>query len=166
MANRSFSAYTIKLGNFLRSELVKTSDLNEAGQFIRGRIYQFTKSGRSIAGREPKRLKELSSNYVDFRRKYKGPVGENFSPKRSNLTLTGQLLDALTYSIDPVKKIVKVFVANSSRNNSNISNKTLAEFVSEQGRAFMGLDTQGWKRVISILQKNIRQRLRKNLTSK
>lgn len=47
-------------------------------------------------GGQQKPLAVLSDPYVEFRRKHKSELFEDTQPKRSNLTATGQLLNAIT----------------------------------------------------------------------
>lgn len=158
--------------------------LIEIGEFTKSRIFKFTKSGKSIAGKKPKSLKRLSASYKVFRRgevtfwtdeqgrlrkgnfksKILNKTGSLFAPDRSNLTLTGQMLDSLKSFVNVGKKTVTVAPTGKRRpvgkRRRVLKNTEVAEFVAENGRPFLGLDDKGIKRVKRIVLDDIRRRIR------
>lgn len=120
------------------------------GEFAVDTIYKRTKSGKSLDRAEngkPNPIKPLSESYKKFRKKNeKYLVGEYATPKKSNLTFTGQMLDALKYKLQENKIIVYI---NSTRRKPTIpgrsekvgTNNAVAELVSEK-RPFLGIATE------------------------
>lgn len=83
-------------------------------------------------------------------------TGEFFSPSRSNLTLTGQLLNSITEgtTLDGFK----IFIPNTTRNGSKLTNAQVYEYV-KKDRPFFAL-TDGEFRILknefeSILKQKI-----------
>lgn len=128
--------------------------LAATGEFMAKRIKGFTRLGYTLAGNplNPKdnKLKALSPRYVKRRRFWPqglanppiGGVGISFSPGRSQLTASGQMLEAISYVANPSKNTVRVFVKSSTRddgeNNVDIAKKNIAD-----GRPFIGIDRVG-----------------------
>ena len=79
------------------------------------------------------------------RRKLHPGSGERFSPNRSNLTYTGQMLNAITSK--PTRSGFELQIKNTLRSDSSSSNKEIAKYVSEKGRPFFAL-TRPEQRVI------------------
>lgn len=137
-------------------------------------IYRRVKSGYgvskdSVTDPSKQRLAKLSKNYVIKRRNLAGSskgkrkntapkiqVGYAFSPGRSNLTLTGQLLEAIEYKVD--RYGFQLYISSNKRKDSTISNEQLAEYVSEK-RPFFALTTDEQR----ILERRIETEIRKIL---
>jgi hypothetical protein len=83
------------------------------------------------------RLKPLSSKYVAFRSTFSELYSQT-TPKRSNLTLTGQMLDSLRV-ISSVRGAV-VIGPKGARDDEK-TNEEIAGYVSEQGRPFLFVTT-------------------------
>jgi hypothetical protein len=146
--------------------------LEEIGKFSRERIYSFAKSGKSLFGNDdPNKIKPLSKGYINYRRKIEkvAPVGPLFSPGRSNLTFTGQMLNALIYKIK--SKAVEVFVKDSPRDESpkltdkprkgpRLTNAQVAAKLAKEGRPFIGMDRLGRERIKKIAIKELRKAIR------
>jgi len=142
--------------------------LAELAKGVKQRIYSFTKRGISLVTED--KLNPLSKSYVKWRktlgsdkpkqkRNYDGfrqkklaifkkkktimKLGDFFSPARSNLTLTGQMLDALSYELDSTKAQFSVFVKDTKRSGDEKTNKEVAVEVAKEGRPFLGLDQKG-----------------------
>lgn len=148
--------------------------LSEIAEFCRSRIYQYTKRGQSLV--QESKLQALSTGYIEYRKRLtrakksrsskktrqsgvfpsKG-FGAFFSPSRSNLTLTGQLLEALKSRVKKSSNQIEVFVENSSRSDSDLTNKEVAEKVSSDGRPFIGLDRVGRDRVRRLVIAQLRR---------
>jgi hypothetical protein len=88
-----------------------------------------------------------------------------FSPARSNLTLTGQLLDAVDSDYDSEAGTVTVFVKATSRTGAEPdepqTNAELAVKVAEEGRPFLGLDLIGRARIRRIVIAELRRQLKR-----
>ena len=157
--------------------------LTESAGYVRKRIYDFTKAGKSLV--TGSKLKELSPGYIAVRRnlgrwskkrtkrqKLTDPIlgkfvpGSFFSPARSNLTLTGQLLDALIFTIDRQRSSFTVTVndkvrkrAPNEKDGESKTNLDVARKVASDGRPFIGIDDKGEE----ILKRKIIQSLRRKL---
>ena len=134
---------------------------NKLGKMAVDMIYKRVKSGFGVnaEGLPPamttkQKLKPLSKSYIDYRSgkikffkakqghtypvegSFKKPVTGKFgSAKRSNLTLTGQMLEALGFRIQGAKIFIKV---NNKLRKDGLTNAKVAELVSEE-RPFISL---------------------------
>lgn len=169
-----------KVEIFLRDKLIDNSLTNDIGKFAKERIYSFTKAGKSLVTGGA--LNSLSAGYIKYRKSFAktnpGNTGKVFRPSKSNLTLTGQMLDALKYTARPLKKIVEVFVEPSARQplpstkkgkpaiNDPKSNAQVAEEVSKKGRPFLGPDDAGVKRIKQMIINDTRRKLKGSGISK
>jgi hypothetical protein len=108
-----------KLRSALNSGLFGPSFMASLGKLARDRIYNKTKQGYSMA--TDSKLDPLSYGYVKYRQKYQYiyNTGKFFKPERSNLTFTGQMLEALTYRLEIQKKKIIIFVKDSLRFQTN-----------------------------------------------
>lgn len=163
------SSLRIMLDKFVSSKKV----LDQIGEFSRDRIYSFAKSGKSLFGDDPKKFMSLSRGYINYRKKLEqtSQMGDLFSPSRSNLTLTGQMLDALKYKIKSGSAMVEVFVEASARNDTpqltkrpkkgpRLNNAQVAESLAKRGRKFIGMDRLGRDRIKKLIIKELRIALR------
>lgn len=160
--------------------------------FTKDLVYKRVKSGKGVNSDRSKfestnavQLKPLSKNYKRYRRTgyvtfkakkwYKSlyevvdvefyvgkpALGEFGRPDKSNLTMTGQLLSSMSFE---VKKFgFMVYIPETARRGSRITNAQLARYVSRKGRPFMNL-TAGEHRVVkSRMKSQIQKRLKKML---
>jgi hypothetical protein len=163
--------------------------INRLGQFAIDRIYKRVKSGYGVsddtsASPTQDRLKALSKSYVQFRKgkllfftnKKTGhrfaiqpgkkqsfavpQLGEYGSPGRSNLTMTGQMLNNIGFST--TSKGFKIFIKDTQRaspvwekGKQQLSNKTVAEHVSKE-RPFLALTTDEQLRLREEWLKEVR----------
>jgi phage gpG-like protein len=129
--------------------------LGEIGLFALDRIYRSTKSGKSLALNGQKNP-SLSPGYINWRKTYDGPKGEFFSPTRSNLTLTGQLLNSLMLKILPDRGAVTVS-PTGNRDDGEMTNQDLAKKLKNEGRPFLGMDETGQQRIKKLVLDEIRR---------
>lgn len=133
---------------------------NEIGKLIADRIRLKTRTGTSMA--TDSKLKPLAQSTKKSRQSFarNHQTGLGFRPNKSNLTLSGQLLDSVTHKVNIQDQSVLVTPDGKrspyGRERSVPDNKKVAEYVSEE-RPFMGLDDTGIKRVVAILAKRIRE---------
>lgn len=161
----------------LKMDLAKTT---------RGIVYKRVKSGKGVdsdrkkvSSTNHKKLKSLSKNYVRFRRTgwvtfkakqkngkpktvnfYVGKpaLGEFGSPARSNLTLSGEMLNSMQYDIKRFG--FSVLIPETRRRDGKLTNAQLARYHSQSGRPFMAL-TSGESRIIKArMKKEIQKRLK------
>jgi len=95
-----------------------------------GILFKRVKSGKGVSSdtsKEPnlKRLKALKRSYIERRKRAKG-TGSFFGPAKSNLTLTGKMLDAMGFKLK--KNGFSLFINNRPHSNGN-TNKDIAGFV-------------------------------------
>lgn len=150
-----------KIEKQVKAALQDRTLIESLAKYVRDRIYQFTKRGISLATEG--KLKPLSPRYVKWRRKVqrglsKVKPGPFFSAARSNLTLTGQMLDALDFKADPKRQEFTVFVQDSGRDD-DLTNAEVAKEVAKFGRPFIGLDKKG----VDVVTRKILASLRRSL---
>ena len=141
--------------------------LTAIGEFIRKRIVGSTRLGYSLAGNpatpREKRLSPLSPRYIGMRKGFakRGiDVHESFRPGRSQLTVTGQMLDSIKYVVNPQKETVRVFVSPTMRRGESNTNVDVARENIKRGRPFMGLDAQGQETIVIRYVKALYRRLK------
>ena len=137
---------------------------DEAIDIVRNR----TKTGRGVSSdtsRSPStsKLKDVSPGYSKWRAE--NPGGGSFAAKgrKSNLTYTGQMLDAIISRV--TAKGFQLSVSNSSRRDDNLTNKKLAEKVAKDGRPFFALTKDEQQIIRKMVDDIVRGELKK-LTSK
>jgi len=128
-------------------------------------IYDRTKEGFGIFGesaneRQRQKLKALSTHYIVTKR-IGAKLGKFGAVKRSNLTFTGQMLDAITFKVK--NNGFEVFIKKTKRRGKGekLTNYQLSQIVTQEGRPFMGL-TKGELRVIL---KELEKQLTKKVTA-
>jgi hypothetical protein len=140
--------------------------LKTAKEFWVKRIQSFTWSGKSLVTGQP--FAPLSPGYKRWRRKandrttnfwQQNRPGKFFKPNRSNLTLTGQLIESLKGMSNFREQTISV--APVGRRTDGQSNKDVAEEVAKNGRPFLGLDDKGAQRIAQIVKRDIRRNLAK-----
>ena len=183
----------LSLKDLFENKVADTKLLLDIADFARSRIQSFTRSGKSLVTNS--RLKSLSESYKDMRRgavKYRtlkdGRVivlpepderlkevdTKFFDPDYSNLTFTGQLLNAIESRIKFADRVVEIFVndetrtsaykSKSGRSPKPLTNYDVKELVEKAGRPFLGLDDKGIDRIKKLVLNNIRKQiLRKGL---
>lgn len=151
--------------NFTAAQLAKSLKttapiLKEIGTFWVKRIYAFTKLGKSLA--TGAKFAPLKPSYVSARRKYEGAKGELFGPKKSNLTLTGQMLNSMGTTESFATQ--RVFLRLVGIREDGITNSDLARWMEEgdssrnrEPRPFLGLDATGEKRIAQMVLRGIRR---------
>lgn len=92
--------------------------------------------GVATAGAKRGRLKQLSDDYIDFRREY-GDLSPATRPAKSNLTLTGQMLDSM--EVIEAKKGQASIAPTGNRFDTDHTNDEIALFCEKQGRKFLSL---------------------------
>lgn len=143
----------------------KISDL------VIGDIQKQTRAGKSITDNSS--LPPLSSAWKKRRAVIAQSIktGEGFSPNKSNLTLSGQLLESLkarfsarTISIAPegIHKPYRVTGRNGKRSTLGraIPNKQLAVYLEEKGFGFIGLRPEINNRIRLLVQDQVRREFR------
>lgn len=122
---------------------------------IPAQIEKRTRLGKGVSeGGELEKLKPLSEKYVKFR---KGKVSGLTSPKKSNLTFTGQMLSA----IKGVRNGTLFTFFFTGKRDDGKSNAEIAQYAREKGRPFFNLsnsERNGLQRKISkIIKESIKK---------
>lgn len=92
----------------------------ETGSMAYDLLFLRTKAGQGTNGP----LKELSKSYVDFRKRWSSFLADDTSPSESNLTATGQLLDAMFLRVVAGRFIIKV---NSKKRDQGLGGGEVEE---------------------------------------
>lgn len=129
----------------------------QAGEFVADRIKKRTRLGRGIDGP----LKPLSEPYKKARKNRRSELSEFTSPRKSNLTFTGQMLDAISVLSATIGKVrVGFYGFRKDFDGRSLTNKKVAEYVSKD-RPFFGLtepEERGLKKFIVDRIKKITRR--------
>ena len=106
--------------------------------------------------------RKLGYEMVEVKIKVGQPaLGEYGSPNKSNLTLSGQMLNSMSFDIKKFGFVV--MIPETARRGAKFTNAQLARWVSKAGRPFMNL-TAGEERIVkSRMRKTIQRQLRKLL---
>lgn len=166
----------------------QTEELDKIGKFTRDRIVAETRKGNDLT-RNGAKQPELSEPYIAWR---KGVVsarkiesgthkrgdferaarisGKNkiqpdstfFKPSKSNLTLTGQLLNSIEYTVKASEN--KIVIEPTGVRDDGKTNKEVAERLAKSstrlapsGRKFLGLDERGFQRIRNLIVEAIRR---------
>jgi hypothetical protein len=103
------------------------------------------------------KLKQLSPKYKKARKRSKKLNKTKTKPNKSNLTFTGQLLDAIK-GRSRGKKIVLEFKENR---DDGLKNSDIAGYVKDQGRDFFELTDKEIKGLRNSIKKDLIKKLRK-----
>lgn len=136
--------YMVKVGNILADDIARRTRLG---------------FGVKKSGQLRQKLKPLTPKYKDFRKKNKRKLYSLTTPKKSNLTFTGQLLNSLKARSEGIGRVT-VFFKGTHKNldGSKMPNGLLANYVSKK-RPFLGPSN----REIQRLKTNIKNRILKSL---
>ena len=118
---------------------------------VRTRLGFGVKNG--VRGGKRVKLKRLTSEqYKKFRKRFRGLSGQT-TPKRSNLTLTGELLDSIISRFRGNKAMLEF--KNPERNN------TIVEGQADMGRHFFELTDKEVKGLQNQIKRDLIKQLRK-----
>lgn len=144
--------------------------LNEIGEFTRDRVRQQARSGKSLENNSaPKKFPNLKESTKQRResleRNHRFKLDPDFFKARfANVTLTGQLLDALKYQISK-RGLVSLFFKEKRRKmfdaDENVTNSDVYKNLKKLGFGFLGLDEKGQKRVKKIVLDEFRRNIKK-----
>lgn len=137
-----------------------------------------TKKGEGTNGK----LKPLSGKYIGFRRQWSAFLAEDTSPAKSNLTATGQLLEALYYRVVGSRFFIKVNTKNRSEGlggekleeikktnkkgvtktvgyQSKLTNDQVRKYTEEAGREFLALSEKEKEDLRKFVKEELRMML-------
>lgn len=148
---------------------VESSDLlNNIADFAETRVKQQTRIGKQLPAIDDQggvaKQPPLSSGYIEFRKRVKEgaskikPDSQFFRVRKSNLTLTGQLLESVRGRA--IKSKRQIVIEPIGKRDDGLTNKQVASDLASRGRSFLGLDQTGIRRirtlVLQVLRRNIR----------
>ena len=135
----SFNNFTRNFTRNVDSAIDRAFDgayLNELGGDIVKQIQVRTRSGFGVAGngQRQRRLRPLSSRYIEQRRFARGVgiLAGSTTPARSNLTYTGNMLESINYRVN--RRNIQFGFSNSEA-------ERVAEEVQSRGRPFFNLSS-------------------------
>lgn len=141
------------------------------GKYVADRIVMKARTGkRMVNGREVP-IKALSPRYIEQRKKMKksGAKVDDvfFSPKRSNLTRTGQYLKSIKVTeTDRAKNKIVIAPSPKSSRGDGVTNEDLAKYLGEQGRNIFGIDATTRKVITKMVKEEIRKQIKRNVLRK
>lgn len=149
----------------LREDIGKDALKDEIGKKSVDYIRGVTRSGKNLASNS--KHAPLADSTVR-NRKYLddfNSTASTYSPKRSNVTFSGQLLDSLTF--EKVTRGINILFPpdlrkpyrTANKAGKANSNKKIYEYLVEQGRGFLGIDDK----LKGIIKSTIRNFLRRSL---
>jgi hypothetical protein len=145
-----------KYGVRIKKELNRIAQI--AAEKTMNDVIARTKRGNGTDGQ----LKKLSGKYIGFRRRWSAFLAKDTSPAKSNLTATGQLLNALYYRVVGPRFFIKVNTKKRSEGlggeklvsitktdkkgktktvgyESSLSNDQVRKYTEDAGREFLAL---------------------------
>lgn len=127
--------------------------LNPIADIMADRIRVRTRLGYGVKqeGAEREKLKKLSSKYIDYRKKNRTSLSQFTTPKRSNLTFSGQLLDSISGRSN--SRGIIIYLKN--QRDDGKENVDIKNYQEKQGRPFFYLT----RTEITNLNREYRQRV-------
>jgi hypothetical protein len=107
-----------KYGVRIKKELNRIAQI--AAEKTMNDVIARTKRGNGTDGQ----LNKLSGKYIGFRRRWSAFLAKDTSPAKSNLTATGQLLNALYYRVVGPRFFIKV---NTKKRSEGLGGEKLVE---------------------------------------
>lgn len=134
-------------------------ELREVGDLSAEAIFRRTKKGFGVkdTGGNKRKLRSLSEQYIKFRRGFSS-LARDTSPRKSNLTLTGQMLASIGTTKVRQGTNGKALVLVAPKGRKNI-NKALWQ--ADQGRIFMNLSKKELREIKEFMSKSIKSNVRK-----
>lgn len=151
------------------NDAVKISVMKNLGKTARELVYNRTKSGYGVNDDEDQRpdktkLLRLSPSYIKLRSKFSDLLGPGGKPRKSNLTFTGQMLDSI--EVEARRNGFTLKIPNTVRDDNAATNAWVADQVRKYGRPFFALTAAEQVVLFRILEKSLRDELKKILGSK
>lgn len=135
------------------NEATRAENIRPVAEFVIDLVIKRTRLGYGVQKQFGSKYKfpSLSPNYVKFRKKYSG-LSETTSPSKSNVTLTGQLLDSIKI-IKQTKGSVS-FAPSGVRRGTGLKNEDLALFLKEKGRVFLNISELEYAQMVRFYRKS------------
>lgn len=181
---KNLSEFKKNIQKFI-SSLITKQDIALILETARDIIYNRTKAGYGVKSdtlksgvSTEKPLDKLSSRYIKYRKngmvefttldgkfvrfKVKTPkLGRFGSPAKSNLTLSGEMLESISYRIFS-NTSGELYIPDTIRSDGK-TNKEIAEYVSMNGRPFFNLSDKDFRILQAFVLRLLRNKLRSNI---
>jgi hypothetical protein len=140
--------------NQILDELLSKASMKDLAESVREDIVKRVRLGSGVdkSGGKAQKLKPLSAPYVKWRRRNKSSLSKFTSPKKSNLTKTGHMLDNLEAKAKLDK--ITLFFSDDFANQK-------AGWVSKL-RPFLYLTDLEEKRLVERINQKIRELIKKS----
>lgn len=138
----------------------------EASEVVINNIKISTRLGKNI--KDSSKQPALERSTIEKRRHLakSNPKGISFKPEKSNLTMTGQLLNSLERKNDPERVVIGLseerqpyLNKNGTKGKNPPSNEQIARYLKEQGREFLGFN----EKLKKVVEKKLKEHLRRHL---
>ena len=159
------------LARDIKSFIKKRVDVSrlseEIGEYCVKNIVGSARTGKNLDG---EKFDDLTESYVKQKKyleKYGNNTGINYrSSKKSNLTMSGQLLESIKYFYDKTKLAIRItptgihmpYRGNNGEIGVMIDNLELATYVNKR-RRFMLLGNKNYKVIANMIKKSLRRTL-------
>lgn len=182
--NDIFLKNTTRKINDVIGNSLQVNTLDDIGKFSVKRIKGKTREGYDLSNKSVSRQPALSKISI-YIRKALSNNGRNklpnyFSFDFSNLTFSGQLLNALIYKKTKKQNLNGVILTvdktphkparkkdgSYTGNSLSPTNYEIAKRLAKSGRKFLGLDQEGIKTIINMIQRQFRRDIKNLLTEK
>lgn len=139
---------------------VTAEQLIPVGEFAVGIIVKRTRLGYGVDTQfgAKKALKALSNPYKEFRKGFSG-LDNRTTPSKSNLTLTGQLLDSVKLIRAQNGRVV--FGPTGVRRGGTLTNLRVAAYQEGQGRRFNRISDLEYKQTLRFYRRQFGDLLRR-----
>lgn len=159
-AKNQLKAFTRRVRQAIQ-RTISEDELRMIGEEACRLIVARTRQGYGVAedggGRE--RLKPLSPTYIEFRERYSSDLSGETSPRKSNLTLSGQMLDSMqVVSVGNGGVTIGPKGSRSGPFGGDLTNDELARIV-QRVRPFNHLSKQEQDQLLQLVRKRLLERL-------
>lgn len=130
---------------------IAKKEMQALGEFTLSIIVKRTRLGYGVKTNlgAKKRLLPLSDRYKKFRRTFTN-LSDTTAPSKSNLTLTGQMLESMSVErVEPGSLVIRPTGSGRGRP----SNIKIAQYQAEQGRIFNNLSKLEYQQVLRYYRK-------------
>lgn len=153
--------------NSIIEEVVDTKQMNALGEYAIQLIAKRTRLGYGVnsAGEKRQRLPALKPITVAIRTaaKKQGRLDERTSPKKSNLTFTGQLIDSLGIAVSAPGQIIIQPQGYRSDDGEIKANLQLARVLAKRGFRFLNISDAEFRQLGNFLRDGLTSALTRRL---
>lgn len=147
------------------NSIKKKEFLDNIKDFSVLRIQAETRKGRDLT-RNGEPQPDLSSGYVKWRKRLATgetktqiyPDTKFFRPSKSNLTLSGQMLESLQGRVNALRSEIEI--ATTENRNDGEKNDQIVKDLKRRGRTFLGMDDKGKTMIRKMVLDEIRRQIR------